>query len=547
MEHRDRTDRVTPPGGQPGTQPSHTLHGLEPAVPDPAVEGTLLGSRYRVGECIGAGAMGVVWTAWDRRLGRTVAVKQLALPRDGDPVEARLARGRALREGRIAARVVHSRAIAVFDVVTHDAMPWLVMEYLPSRSLATVLAERGPMAPEEVAAIGAQIADALTAVHEAGIVHGDVKPGNVLLTDDGVVKLTDFGVSRASWDPSATGDGVVAGTPGYFAPEVARGGDPTPASDVFSLGATLYAAVENELVCGHLDNTLAVLHAMAEGRLRPAARAGVLGRPLSAMLRLDPAHRPSTALLHSALAARSAPRGAPVPSPSETATAGSGVAGSAAAGSADAPPSTTGPATSPSRSRRSLTGRPRVLAVAAASAVVLAAGVGAAVAAVDPSRPAQPPQASAMPRTPTSPPLTVPDTAPPAVVVPPSPAGAGPAALPAGLQDAPGTPVTQNDVRLAVASYYANLPGDIPLAWSYLSGDAQDASGGYDGYQRFWSGISSVAANDVQVDGASAQARLEFVTSSGRSSRETYHFEVDRNDQGRLEIRSASRDGSDSA
>ena len=99
MEHQDRTDRVAPPGGQP-----NTLHDREPAVPDPGVAGTLLGGRYRVGECIGTGAMGVVWTAWDRRLARTVAVKQLALPRDGDPVEVRTARTRALREGRIAAR-----------------------------------------------------------------------------------------------------------------------------------------------------------------------------------------------------------------------------------------------------------------------------------------------------------------------------------------------------------------------------------------------------------------------------------------------------------
>ena len=314
MDHQDRTSRVSPPSGPPGTVHPGSGYGSGTAVPDPRVEGTLLGGRYRVQECIGAGAMGVVWTAWDRRLARTVAVKQLIPPRgeDGtDDTALRVARARAMREGRIAARVVHPRAIAVFDVVTHappaqPEMPWLVMEYLPSRSLAAVLAERGPLPPAEVARIGAQIADALSAVHEAGIVHGDVKPGNVLLTEDGVAKLTDFGVSRASWDSSATGGGLVAGTPGYFAPEVARGGDPTPASDVFSLGATLYAAVENELVCGRLDNTLAVLHAMAEGRLRPATRAGVLGRPLSAMLRLDPAHRPDTVLLRNALEARAA-------------------------------------------------------------------------------------------------------------------------------------------------------------------------------------------------------------------------------------------------
>jgi serine/threonine protein kinase len=607
MEHQDRTDRVTPPGGQPSTLHSHTPFGSEPAVPDPGVEGTLLGGRYRVGECIGTGAMGVVWTAWDRRLARTVAIKQLALPRDGDPVEVRAARSRALREGRIAARVVHSRAIAVFDVVTHDSMPWLVMEYLPSRSLATVLAQRGPLPPTEVAAIGAQIADALSAVHEAGIVHGDVKPGNVLLTDEGVAKLTDFGVSRASWDTTATGGGAVAGTPGYFAPEVARGGDPTAASDVFSLGATLYAAVENELVCGHQDNTLAVLHAMAEGRLRPAARAGVLGRPLSAMLRLDPAHRPDTTLLRSALAVRAArgaeitavppppavpttpsdqhgsgPSGASTPSVEESGAAAAPVLGpptapSVGMGSQDrsdeagedddalAPPRT-GPPTTPSRTVRPFGHRRRLLAVAAASAVILAAGVGAAVAAVGPSRSvALEPQASAAPHAagPTTtpraltvppeadagPPEAAPDTVPPVAGAPLSPGIPSTTAppAPAGLQGNPGDPVSEDEVRATVSAYYASLPGDIPGAWSYLSGDAQDASGGFGNYRGFWSGITSVAADDVQVDGTSARAQLEFVTSGGRTSRETYRFEVDRNDQGRLEIRSASRGGADSA
>ena len=259
MEQDHRTSRTSRPAPPAGEARPPTLHD-GPAVPvDADLTGTVLGGRYRLEEVIGAGAMGVVWTAWDRRLRRTVAVKQLAMVRDGqgDAVAARAARTRAMREGRIAARVVHPRAIAVFDAVDHDSMPWLVMEYLPSRSLAAVLADQGPLDPRAVAHIGAQIADALIAVHDAGIVHGDVKPGNVLLTDDGVAKLTDFGVSRASWDTSATGSGMVAGTPGYFAPEVARGVDPTPASDVFSLGATLYAAVENELVCGRLDNTLA--------------------------------------------------------------------------------------------------------------------------------------------------------------------------------------------------------------------------------------------------------------------------------------------------
>ncbi|GAA4838930.1 hypothetical protein GCM10023201_30310 [Actinomycetospora corticicola] len=582
----DRTSRVSA-----DRQPS-TLHDRDPVTPDPQVEGTVLAGRYRVGECLGAGAMGVVWSAWDRRLRRTVAVKQLTPPRDGDEAELRAARARAMREGRIAGRVVHARAIAVFDVVMHDSMPWIVMEYLPSRSLAAVLAERGPLPPTEVARIGAQIADALSAVHEAGIVHGDVKPGNVLITDDGIAKLTDFGVSRASWDTTATGGGLVAGTPGYFAPEVARGGDPTPASDVFSLGATLYAAVENELVCGRLDNTLAVLHAMAEGRLRPATRAGVLGRPLSAMLRLEARHRPDTALLRSALEARAALAAAdsalpapavtppgPVPTPEEPgdpSTAGGGGRRPVVAGPPTSPDASgpaphdrsarasdegtgdgwfplapvTGTATAPS-TRAAGRRRRRVLAVVAASAVVLAAGVGAALAAADrpgtTPRPAIAAPATA-PTTTEDAPVTAPstETVPPVAGAPLSPGSPTTAeALPPDGD--PDAPVTEEDTRATVTAYYASLPGDIPGAWALLSGDARQASGGYGGYQRFWSGITSVSAGDVQVEGTSARAVLEFTTSSGRMTRETYSFEVDRNDQGGLEIRSAARGGADSA
>ncbi|WP_433798587.1 protein kinase domain-containing protein [Actinomycetospora sp. CA-084318] len=579
MDHQDRTSRVTP-----ADQPS-TLHDAAPVTPDPDVEGTLLAGRYRVGECLGAGAMGVVWSAWDRRLSRTVAVKQLTPPRDGDEAEIRAARARAMREGRIAARVVHPRAIAVFDVVMHGSMPWIVMEYLPSRSLAAVLAERGPLPPTEVARIGAQIADALSAVHEAGIVHGDVKPGNVLITDDGVAKLTDFGVSRASWDTTATGGGLVAGTPGYFAPEVARGGDPTSASDVFSLGATLYAAVENELVCGRLDNTLAVLHAMAEGRLRPAARAGVLGRPLSAMLRLEARHRPDTALLRSALEARAALGEAeaalpvpavapPAPAPDEPGDPSTAdVAGRRPAAGTVSPP--TGPddtradadpddgsddregwfplapaggtvaSTPPARGR---TRRRRVLAVAAASAVVLAAGVGAALAAAEDAR-TPGPQATVAAPAPVPSTADAPATAPSTETVPPVAGAPLSPGSPTAADEAPDpdAPVTEDDTRRTVTAYYASLPGNIPGAWALLSGDARQASGGYGGYQRFWGGITSVSATDVQVDGTSARAVLEFVTSSGRTTRETYSFEVDRNAEGALEIRSANRGGADSA
>src|SRR3954454_3828964 len=160
-----------------------------------------IGNRYRLDERVGAGAMGAVWRATDELLNRTVAGKEL-LAAGAPPTAAGYdaleeSRQRILREGRIGARLQHAHVISMFDVVVYEDRPWLVMEYLPSRSLAVGLGEKGPLPPEQVADIGRQVADGLAAAHVAGVTHRDVKPGNVLIADDGLVKLTDFGVSRA--------------------------------------------------------------------------------------------------------------------------------------------------------------------------------------------------------------------------------------------------------------------------------------------------------------------------------------------------------------
>ncbi|NKE58232.1 serine/threonine protein kinase [Lentzea sp. PSKA42] len=239
--------------------------------------------------------MGIVWRAHDERLGREVAIKQLLLAPGLDEAEQDEAIQRAMREGRIAAKLHHPNAIAVYDVVEEDGVPCLVMEYLPSYSLADALAEGGPMDPVEVASIGTQCAAALAAAHAAGIVHRDVKPGNVLIAENGVVKITDFGISRASDDITVTKTGLIAGTPAYLAPEIARGQDPTPASDVYSLGSTLFAAMEGEPPYGVSENTLGVLHAVAAGRINPPTVDHPLADTLLYLLNFEPDDRPTMA------------------------------------------------------------------------------------------------------------------------------------------------------------------------------------------------------------------------------------------------------------
>ncbi|MFC3962703.1 serine/threonine-protein kinase [Nocardia jiangsuensis] len=253
----------------------------------------LIAGRYRLSDPIGTGAMGVVWKATDVRLQRTVAVKQLRLDPGLTPSQRVEARARAMREGRIAARLHHPNAITVFDVAEEDGRPWLVMEFMDAPSLAARISGGRTLPPMEVARIGAQAAAALGAAHKAGILHRDVKPGNLLVGDDGTVKITDFGISRAVGDVTVTATGFLAGTPAYLAPEVARGEDGEPASDVFALGSTLYAAVTGSPPFGEGDNPLAVLHAVARGHVQPPQHAGALGPVLMHLLAPTPEARPT--------------------------------------------------------------------------------------------------------------------------------------------------------------------------------------------------------------------------------------------------------------
>lgn len=274
--------------------------------------GRLVAQRYRLQSQIGGGGMGTVWLARDELLGRQVAVKQVITPGGADPQQMDEQRQRALREGRIAARLSHPHAISVYDVALENDQPWLVMEYLPSRSLAEVLRDDGSLRTDLVAQIGAQVADALAATHAAGIVHRDVKPANILIGQgsrvDGLVKITDFGISHASGDVTLTQTGQITGTPAFLAPEVAQGREMTEASDVFSLGATLYTCLEGQPPFGMEDNALAMLHRVAGGNIRPPVHADSLAGPLLRMLAADPADRPTMTEVRDELAKLAAGR-----------------------------------------------------------------------------------------------------------------------------------------------------------------------------------------------------------------------------------------------
>ncbi|MFJ2663105.1 serine/threonine-protein kinase [Nocardia fluminea] len=261
----------------------------------------LIAGRYRLTDPIGTGAMGVVWRATDVRLRRTVAVKQVLLAPGLTGTQALEGKLRAMREGRIAARLHHPNAITVFDVAEEDGQPWLVMEYMNAPSLAAKLAGGVMLPPIEVAGIGAQAAAALSAAHDAGIMHRDVKPANLLVGDDGTVKLTDFGISHATGDVTVTATGFLAGTPAYLAPEIARGDNPKPAADVFALGSTLYAASEGAPPFGEGDNPLAVLHAVARGVVPAPKNAGPLAPVLMWLLTASAEDRPTMAQARVAL------------------------------------------------------------------------------------------------------------------------------------------------------------------------------------------------------------------------------------------------------
>lgn len=508
--------------------------------------GQVIAGHYRVLERVGSGGMGVVWRARDERLQRVVAVKQLLLQPGLSAEETESARQRTLREARIAARLQHPNAIVVFDVAEHGGEPCLVLEYMASRSLAAVLADRAALPAPEVAGIGRQIASALAAAHAAGIVHRDVKPGNVLIDAAGIAKITDFGVSRAAGDVTVTQTGIMAGTPAYLAPEVARGREPTPASDVFSLGATLYTAVEGHTPFGDTGNQLALLHAAAAGRVDPPQRAGPLASVLMKLLQTDPTQRPDMAQAAAGLAGVA--RGGGVVAPPAPLLAGT--ARLPAAGEQTRTSPARGAPTQPGLRPETETaqrpaapvgdradqdsGRRRALLAGAIVAVVLAL-VGLGLTSMlgrpsgpDPAQAADPPSA-AQPSAPATPSTT---SQPP------------PAPVRNATPDLSNGPIEWSNAGQLVIDYYNGLD-DPESAWQMLSPSAQQSFGGQAGFREYWSRYEQVSARNaygvtVNDDGTVDVPVDVTYTEDGSSRQEQRVLRITRQD-GRLLIDSRAR------
>ncbi|MCE0763073.1 serine/threonine protein kinase [Pseudonocardia kujensis] len=515
---------------------------MTPSEPD----APRIGNRYRLEERIGVGAMGAVWRGTDELLNRTVAVKELiaaAAPVGGNGADAaEESRQRLLREGRIGARLQHAHVISMFDVVVHDERPWLVMEYLPSRSLAVVLGEKGPMEPREVAAIGLQVADGLAAAHAAGVVHRDIKPGNVLIAEDGRAKITDFGVSRAVDDVQLTRTGMIAGTPAFLAPEVARGQEPTSASDVFALGATLYAAVEGEPPFGLDDNAYALLHKVATGAVRPPEHAGPLTALLMRLLSNEPTDRPTAAQARDALAAIAG--GSSAPGPAATAPITTRVMPPPRKPAAKPGPRTltdmpAPPVVVPPGSERPPAGgKPRgrrLLPFVLGALVLLVVGVGVAIGAIraadngDQNGGAAVPPVAAPTTTPSASPTTAPTTTPRTTTPSPSPSTSTSAA-------------SDTDAVSFVQRYYSLLPDNPDAAFSLLGSQAQAASGGIDGFRRFYGGMSEVEIQNARSTGqGQVTGTIVFTRNDGSTTSEPYTFRVGTGSDGNQLIQSFSR------
>jgi hypothetical protein len=519
----------------------------------------VIGGRYRVVRAIGRGGMGTVWLCRDELLQRDVAVKQVGLLPGASATDS----ARALREARSSAALSHRNVVTVFDAVEEDHAIWLVMELVSGRSLAELVKEQGPLDPARVADIGAQVADGLAAAHASGTIHRDVKPGNVLVRDDGVAAISDFGIARSAGDPALTQSGLLTGTPSYFSPELARGAAPSPASDVWGLGATLYAAVQGRPPYRMQDNPVAVLHDIASQQPPRPDRADFLEPALLRMLDRDPGSRwsmadaahalhrlarehaaedtraetlhtpPSAASLRARSAADREPEGGRAPLPA------------AAPATAAAPRLLSDPGPSGGSQRGPSTGsRGRTLLLVALALLLLLGGVGYALSrdtGADPAASDRSPARSGSPSAARSPdagtsrssspaPSTRPSATASSSPTPADPTSGSPTPSSAG-STAPGSTLDAAAVTSFLEGYFAAAPGGSDEAWAQLGPGMQTQ--GRAAYDGFWRGIASVDVADVEpVSDSAVEVTLTYRRTDDTTSRERKRLQLLRSRDG---------------
>ena len=538
----------------------------------------LIAGRYKVLRAIGRGGMGTVWLCRDEVLGREVAVKQIgALPGDS-ATETK----RAMREARSAAALNHPNAVAVYDVADHEGLPWLVMEYVEGQTLADEISHDGRLSPQRVADIGAQLAGALARAHERGVVHRDIKPGNVLIDKAGRPKISDFGIARGHGDEQLTQIGFITGTPGYLSPELARGGDPHPASDVWALGATLYTAVEGRPPYEPRSNPIALLRTIAAERPRSMAHAGALGPAIDAMMLEDPARRWDMATSAKRLGRIARTITAVIPRPDP-------VGSSPLIESTQAMQSTRALAVPPpvvaksvaavalAASRRPVVAAQVPVAAAASPEPVAVARVAPVVKTAMAAPPHDPPgvvgepvvvpshdkrsgqrwlplvlvallavglgvlflsqlggQSGTNPPSIAAPAVTTSTTSTTSAITPPRPSAI---VSPTPTQTLPATTSAPPTVTVAptasaqgldgfLKSYYSQVTSNTSLTWGQLSPRMQQAAGGRAGYDGFWQTIASVVVSQTRpnASGTSATANLTFTRKNGTVSSELDQF-----------------------
>ncbi|MEJ7635826.1 serine/threonine-protein kinase [Aeromicrobium sp.] len=437
----------------------------------------MLADRYEVRHEIGRGGMGMVWLGHDSVLGRTVAIKQIGMVAGGGAPDL----DRAEREARLAARVNHQNVVAVYDLVFDDGHQWLVMEYVDGPTLAGLIAERGALGIEDVAPVVEQVAGALAAAHEHGIVHRDVKPSNILLTREGIAKLSDFGIARAHADAALTQTGLVTGSAAYLSPEIVTGRTASAASDVWSLGATVFHALAGRPPYEAGENLIGAMYRIVHDEPPRLEGGGRLAPLVEAMMQRDPEDRPTMAEVEGAFTE------SPL-SPLPLATAAADLALEATQGFTpftdhaepaptaafapmETPAAPTRPVRTPAGGRRDTGPRDRNsrrlwLAGAAAAAIIAVVAFALGAGGEDPATDA--PRAGSDASQPTSAP--------------------------------PDQEATAKILEGFAADYLTAASNDPDAGFAMLTPDYQQESGGIEGYRGFWSGVSDLDVKTLQGD-----------------------------------------------